>query len=102
MSEYPLFCRNASNFKGGVVVLVECDNSDREILKNKVAKSIQITFEEALRLMAMLIPDEKQYKLARSKLLGVGNDQIRFMNREIDKYMVKYMPPQKEKIVFER
>lgn len=82
-------------------MLTNSDRKDREILKKKTERSIQIVFEEALKLMAMLIPEDK-YKLARSRILGVGNDQIRFINKELDKYLVRYEPYVKQKIEIQR
>lgn len=82
-------------------MLMDSDRKDREILKKKTERSIQIVFEEALKLMAMLIPEDK-YKLARSRILGVGNDQIRYMNKELDKYCVRYEPYEKQEIRIQR
>jgi len=75
--------------------------SDRDFLKEKVKKSITKVFDEGLTLLE-LNTDEDKFKKLRSRLLRVGNDQIRFMMSELNKYIVTYKPIKEERIVIKR
>jgi hypothetical protein len=85
----------------GNVLLNDSSKKDRDILKSKVSRSIQLVFQESLCLMQMLMPPN-EYKLARSKILGVGNDQIRYVEDELENYLIKYSPYKKQIIQIER
>jgi len=66
--------------------------------KEKLIKAIsdQITelFEKVLDYSEVAVPNNDQYKKLRSKILRVGNNCIRNVNKEINvRYNVEYIAP---------
>lgn len=76
-------------------------NEDKARLNRAISKSIKKTFKDALSLMEMSGVDPKQFARIRKMILRSGNDEIRKMSEELDKYEVKYTPRFDEHIDFD-
>lgn len=74
---------------------------DNERLKRLVEKSIVKVFKDALSFIEMSVTDKSQYKSIRKMILRSGNDEIRKIKEELDKFEVKYNPRYDEIIDFE-
>ena len=66
--------------------------------KDKLIKDIsdEVTnlFEKVLDYAEVAVPDNNQYRKLRSKILRIGNNCIRKIDKEIRaRYEVKYIPP---------
>jgi len=68
----------------------------RQKLKAAMRHKIKRTFVEALNAVeAELAPEERErFKRIRSKILSVGNDQIRNMETELERYNIEFIPYQ--------
>jgi len=68
----------------------------RQKLKAAMRHKIKRTFVEALNAVeAELTHEEKErFKRIRSKILSVGNDQIRNMETELERYNIEFIPYQ--------
>lgn len=76
-------------------------NEDKERLNRAVSKSIKKVFKDSLSLMEMANIEPKQFAKIRKMILRSGNDEIRKITEELDKYEVKYTPRYDEQIDFE-
>lgn len=76
-------------------------NDDKERLNRAISKSIKKVFKDSLSLMEMSGVDPKQFARVRKMILRSGNDEIRKMSEELDKYEVKYTPRYNETIDFD-
>ena len=68
----------------------------RQKLKAAIRHKIKRTFVEALNAVeAELTHEEKErFKRIRGKILSVGNDQIRNMETELERYNIEFIPYQ--------
>ena len=66
----------------------------REKLRAAMRHKIKRTFVGCLDAVEReLLPDDKEkFKKIRSKILSLGNDQIRNMETELEKYNVEFIP----------
>jgi hypothetical protein len=76
-------------------------NEDKERLNRAISKSIKKVFKDALSLTEMSGIDPRQFNRIRKMILRSGNDEIRKMSEELDKYEVKYTPRYDETIDFD-
>lgn len=76
-------------------------NEDKERLNRAVSKGIKKVFKDALSLMEMANIEPKQFEKIRKMILRSGNDEIRKMSEELEKYEVKYTPRYDEQIDFD-
>ena len=66
----------------------------KEKLVRAISEEITVLFEKVLDYAEVAVPNNDQYKKLRSKILRVGNNCIRNVNKEIsNRYDVKYIPP---------
>jgi Na+/phosphate symporter len=77
-------------------------SEDKARLNRAVNRSIKKVFKDALSLVEMSGLDQKQYNRIRKMILRSGNDEIRKISEELDKYEVKYTPRYDEQIDFDR
>lgn len=75
-------------------------SNDRERLQRVVAKSITKVFKDALSFLELAGIDDKQYQRIRRQILRSGNDEIRKISEELEKFDVKYHPSYNERIDF--
>lgn len=75
-------------------------NEDKERLNRAVANSIKKVFKDSLGLVEMSGVDPKQYARIRKMILRSGNDEIRKISEELEKYEVTYTPRYDEQISF--
>lgn len=62
-------------------------------LKKEVSKEVISLFEKCLDYVEVTLPDEKVYKIVRSKILRAGNNAVRGINKNIDNnYSINYSP----------
>jgi hypothetical protein len=62
-------------------------------LKKEINKEITSFFEKCLDFVEVTLPEEKIYKVVRSKILRSGNNAIREVNKNIDiNYTINYSP----------
>lgn len=68
----------------------------RQKLKAAMRHKLKRTFVGALDAVeSELRPDEKErFKRIRSKILSIGNDQIRNMEIELERYNIEFIPYQ--------
>lgn len=68
----------------------------RQKLKAAIRHKIKRTFVEALNAIEIEFTDKEteRFKRVRSKILSVGNDQIRNMETELERYNVEFIPYQ--------
>jgi hypothetical protein len=76
-------------------------NEDKERLNRAISKSLKKVFKDSLSLMEMANIEPKQFAKIRKMILRSGNDEIRKMSEELDKYEVKYTPQYNEQIDFD-
>lgn len=76
-------------------------NEDKDRLNRAISKSIKKVFKDSLSLMEMTGIDPKQFTRIRKMILRSGNDEIRKMSEELEKYEIKYTPSYDETIDFE-
>lgn len=76
-------------------------NEDKDRLNRAINKSIKKVFKDALSFVEMSGVDAKQYGRVRKLILRSGNDEIRKISEELDKYEVKYTPRIDETIDFD-
>ena len=59
----------------------------------EIDKQITLFFEKCLDFVEVTLPEEKVYKIVRSKILRSGNNAIREVNKNIDSnYTINYSP----------
>ena len=62
-------------------------------IKKEISKEIISLFEKCLDYVEVTLPDEKVYKIVRSKILRSGNNAVREINKNIDNnYVINYSP----------
>lgn len=66
----------------------------REKLKASMRHKIKRTFVGALDAVEKEIDDKELFKKIRGRILSIGNDQIRNMEMELEKYNVEFIPYQ--------
>lgn len=76
-------------------------NADKERLERAISKSIKKVFKDALALVEMANIEPKQFARIRKMILRSGNDEIRKITEELDKYEVKYTPRYDEHVDFD-
>jgi hypothetical protein len=76
-------------------------NEDKERLNRAISKSVKKVFKDSLALMEMSEMSPKQFARIRKMILRSGNDEIRKMSEELEKYDVKYTPRYDETIDFD-
>ena len=76
-------------------------HEDKERLNRAVSKSLKKVFKDSLSLMEMANIEPKQFAKIRKMILRSGNDEIRKMSEELEKYEVKYTPRYDEQIDFD-
>jgi hypothetical protein len=91
--------RNTGLTREGVVHMSM--NEDKARLNRAVSNSIKKTFKDSLSLIEMSGIDPKQFAKIRKMILRTGNDEIRKMSEELDKYEVKFTPRYDEEVVFD-
>jgi len=64
-------------------------NGDKEDLKNNIKKRITGMFESILHIVEIIAQDKRTFDVARSKVLGIGNDCIRTLYKDLSVYNVK-------------
>jgi hypothetical protein len=74
--------------KGGIKVMDE--DKSREKLKRTTDNRVTNLFQKILDFVEVICPTKESYKAMRSKILGLGNDCIRQLKKDIDHYEVKY------------
>jgi hypothetical protein len=77
-------------------------NEDKDRLNRAISKSIKKVFKDSLNLMEMSGVDPKQFGRIRKMILRSGNDEIRKIAEELDKYEVKYTPQINEQFDFDK
>lgn len=55
---------------------------------------IKRTFVGALAAIEEEVNDKEKFKKIRSRILSIGNDQIRNMETELEKYNIEFIPYQ--------
>lgn len=66
----------------------------REKMNNMVKEEVTKMFEKVLDYAEVAVPNSEQYRKLRSKILRVGNNCIRNIQKDIEKhYDVKYRAP---------
>jgi len=74
--------------------MVEKVDKHKEKLMRDVNEEVTILFEKTLDYAEVAVPNVEQYKRLRSKILRVGNNCIRNINKIIAaRYLVKFDPP---------
>ncbi len=59
-----------------------------------ISDEVTTLFEKVLDYAEVAVPNSDQYKKLRSKILRVGNNCIRNLDKEISaRYDIKYIPP---------
>ena len=66
----------------------------REKLKASMRHKIKRTFVGALDAVEKEVDDRELFKKIRSRILSIGNDQIRNMEMELEKYNIEFIPYQ--------
>lgn len=68
----------------------------RQKLKATIRHKIKRTFVEALSAIESELgpSEEERFRRIRSKILSVGNDQIRNMEVELERYNIEFIPYQ--------
>lgn len=66
------------------------DIKSRERLKKVIHSEVTQLFESALDYTQVACPTPDTYKVLRAKILRVGNNCIRKLQRETDNYEVEY------------
>jgi len=70
---------------------IEKMDKHREKINNMIKDEITRMFEKVLDYAEVAVPNGEQYKKLRSKILRVGNNCIRGIQKDIEKYYdVKY------------
>jgi len=74
-------------------MIVKVDKHKEKLIR-AISDEITVLFEKVLDYAEVAVPNNDQYKKLRSKILRVGNNCIRNVNKEINvRYDVKYNPP---------
>jgi len=69
-------------------------DKNKEKLMKVISDNITTLFERILDYAEVAVPNNDQYKKLRSKILRVGNNCIRDLDKEINtRYDVRYIPP---------
>lgn len=76
-------------------------NEDKQRLERAISKSIKKVFKDALSLVEMSNIDPKQFSRIRKMILRSGNDEIRKLSEELEKYEVAYTPRYDETVDFD-
>lgn len=76
-------------------------NEDKQRLERAISKSIKKVFKDALSLVEMSNIDPKQFSRIRKMILRSGNDEIRKLSEELEKYEVTYTPRYDEQVDFD-
>ena len=76
-------------------------SQDKARLSNAIDKSIKKVFKDALSYIELSDISKPQYQKVRKMVLRSGNDEIRKITEELDKYDVKYTPRYDEQIDFD-
>lgn len=76
-------------------------SQDKARLSNAIDKSIKKVFKDALSYIELSDISKPQYHKVRKLVLRSGNDEIRKITEELDKYEVKYTPRYDEQIDFD-
>jgi hypothetical protein len=74
-------------------------NADKEKLEKLVTRSITKVFKDALAYAEMAGVDEKQFKRIRKQILRSGNDEIRKVSEELEKFEVTYHPSYDDEVI---
>ncbi|MDP5273658.1 hypothetical protein [Chengkuizengella axinellae] len=74
--------------------------SNKEKLEHLVERSITKVFKDSLVYIEMCGMEKAQFERIRKHILRSGNDEIRKVKVELDKYEVKYHPSYDEHIYF--
>jgi hypothetical protein len=77
-------------------------NEDKARLNRAINRSIKKVFKDSLSLVEMAGLDKQQFNRIRKMILRSGNDEIRKISEELDKYEVKYTPRYDEHIDFDK
>lgn len=80
------------------MLFVGGNSRDRKILRDKIAGAITRVFVEGLRLLETNIEDKDLFRQLRQRMLQVGNDQINYVDRLLDRYQILYKPVGREVI----
>lgn len=73
------------------IMAIEKMDKHREKINNMIKDEITRMFEKVLDYAEVAVPNGEQYKKLRSKILRVGNNCIRGIQKDIEKYYdVKY------------
>jgi hypothetical protein len=69
------------------------DKNQEKLIKD-ISDEVTNLFEKVLDYAEVAVPNSDQYRKLRSKILRVGNNCIRRIDKEIKaRYEVKYIPP---------
>lgn len=78
------------------------EDKSRNKLKAAVNDRVTTMFQKVLDFVEVVCPTRENYKSMRSKILGLGNDCIRKLNKDIDHYDVNYKSTGEELIEVRR
>jgi len=74
--------------------MVEKVDKHKEKLMRDITEEVTSLFEKALDYAEVAVPKVEQYKRLRSKILRVGNNCIRNINKVVGtNYIVRFDPP---------
>lgn len=66
------------------------EDKSRNKLKRTVDDRVTKMFQKILDFVEVVCTSKESYKAMRSKILGLGNDCIRQLQKDVDHYDVKY------------
>jgi molecular chaperone DnaK (HSP70) len=73
---------------------------DKARLERTVSSSMKKIFKDCLSYLEFANLEKSQYERIRKMVLRSGNDEIRKINQELEKYDVSYTPRYDEQIDF--
>jgi len=86
--------RSIDFWKGVKEMTEEKIDRHKEKLLGAITNEVTNLFERVLDYAEVAVPNTDQYKKLRSKILRVGNNCIRNIQKEVAvRYNIKYIPP---------
>ena len=74
----------------------------RDKFKKQIHSRITNMFEKTLDFVEVACASKDSYKALRSKILGLGNDCIRSLKKDLDYYEVEYKATGEEVVEFQQ
>lgn len=78
--------------------MADKEQRSKEKLTAEMKNEITVLFEKALDYAQIACPSPDVYKALRSKILRVGNDCIRNLEKRLKHYNIEYVPQMEEVI----